>query len=245
MDNKTFELQGFNINSFDFDEAVDFACQHSGQVVTINPEMIELAKKNPELTNSIKEAELIIPDGIGIEIGLRILGHKVKRIAGIEFARKMIDEFSKNNKSIALIGAKPEIITETVKNLQKEVENINLSYVQDGYFIDEEKITNNLTELQPDLVLVALGSPKQEILIHKLKKTLPKSLMIGVGGSFDVWAGYVERAPEIYQKLGLEWLYRTIKEPSRFKRIFPTLPLFIINVIMEKSIKWTKKGARC
>ena len=86
------------------------------------------------------------------------------------------------------------------------------------------------------MVLAALGSPKQEFFISELKKNLPNAIMVGLGGSFDVWSGVVERAPEIYQKLGLEWLYRTVKEPKRFKRIFPTLPLFVLKVLREKFI---------
>ena len=117
-----------------------------------------------------------------------------------------------------------------------EFENINIVYVQDGYFKDDERVMNDLKILQPRLVLCALGSPKQEEFIAKSKTMLPDSLFIGVGGSFDVWSGVVQRAPEIYQKLGLEWLYRTVKEPQRFKRIFPTLPLFVLNVLREKFI---------
>ena len=96
--------------------------------------------------------------------------------------------------------------------------------------IDEIKASN------AQLVLNALGSPKQELFIKEAKKLLPESLFISVGGSFDVWSGVVQRAPEIYQKLGLEWLYRTVKEPQRFKRIFPTLPLFVIRVLKERFI---------
>ena len=93
---------------------------------------------------------------------------------------------------------------------------------------------NEVVSCQPKVLLAALGSPKQEEFIYKLKSRLPNTLMIGVGGSFDVWSGEVERAPEIYQKMGLEWLYRTIKEPKRFKRIFPTLPLFVLKVLRSK-----------
>ena len=84
------------------------------------------------------------------------------------------------------------------------------------------------------MILVALGSPKQELFINSLKHKLPNATMIGLGGSFDVWAGVVDRAPVIFQKLGLEWLYRTVKEPKRFKRIFPTLPLFVLKVFKER-----------
>ena len=93
-----------------------------------------------------------------------------------------------------------------------------------------------LKQSNPRLVLCALGSPKQELFIQEAKKILPNALFIGVGGSFDVWSGTVERAPEIWQKLGLEWLYRTVKEPQRFKRIFPTLPLFMLRILRDRYI---------
>ena len=230
-------IQGFNVDSFTFDEALDYAQNHAGQVVTINPEMIQTAKKNTEFSKVLSCAELVIPDGIGVEIGLKILGYNVKRIAGIEFGKALIERFTENNKTIALVGAKPEIISLAIKNLKDEFENINIVYSHDGYFENENLIIEELNETKPDLVLVALGSPKQEFFISNLKSKLPNSLMIGLGGSFDVWSGMVKRAPEIYQKLGLEWLYRTVKEPSRFKRIFPTLPLFVLRVIKERLFK--------
>ena len=146
----------------------------------------------------------------------------------------MIDKFA--SQPTAFVGAKPEIIQKAVENLKKEVPNLNAVYVQDGYFKDDDRVLDELTAANPKLVLVALGSPKQEIFISKAKNLLPNALFIGLGGSFDVWSGVVERAPEIWQKLGLEWLYRTVKEPKRFKRIFPTLPLFVLKVFKEKFI---------
>lgn len=232
MERNLVKLQGFNIDTFTFDEALQYA--EKGQVVTINPEMILSAKSNPDFAEIINSAELVIPDGIGVQLGLKILGHNVRRIAGIEFGRKLIDKFA--SQPTAFVGAKPEIITKAVENLKKEVPNLNAVYVQDGYFKDDDRVLDELTAANPKLVLVALGSPKQEIFISKAKKLLPNALFIGLGGSFDVWSGVVERAPEIWQKLGLEWLYRTVKEPKRFKRIFPTLPLFVLKVFKEKFI---------
>lgn len=234
MERKTVKLQGLNIDSFDFENALEYADSVSGQVVTINPEMIDNAVKNKQFAQIIQEAQLVIPDGVGVEIGLKILGHKVRRIAGIEFSRNMINIFAKEGKSIGFLGAKPEIIERAVANIKSETPEADIVYVQDGYFKDEQKVLKDLQEKQPKLLLVALGSPKQEEFIYKAKNILPDSLMIGVGGSFDVWSGVVQRAPEIYQKLGVEWLYRTIKEPARFKRIFPTLPLFALKVLNEK-----------
>ena len=111
---------------------------------------------------------------------------------------------------------------------------MNIVYIQDGYFKDDDRVLEELKNANPRLILVALGSPKQEKFIAKAKNILNYGLMVGVGGSFDVWSGTVERAPEIYQKFGIEWLYRTVKQPERFKRIFPTLPLFVLRVLREK-----------
>ena len=225
---KRAKLLGFEIDTYSFEEAIEFAKISSGQVVTINPEMIS----NPDLIDIVNSSTLVIPDGIGVQIGLKIKGYDVKRIPGIQFARRMMEE----SPSIALVGAKPDVLEKTVQNLKNEIKDINISYAQDGYFEDDEKVINELKVINPRLVLCALGSPKQEYFISEAKKHLPDSILIGVGGSFDVWAGTVQRAPEIWQKYGLEWLYRTIKEPQRFKRIFPTLPLFILNVLKEKFV---------
>ncbi len=221
------KLLGFEIDNYKFEELTEIA--EKGQIVTINPEMIEYASSHPDFAKIINEAEYVIPDGIGVQIGLKLTGNEIKRIAGVDFARKMLEKFHTN--PIALIGAKPHIIEKAVNNLKQEIPNINIVYSKDGYFDDESEILQEITEKQPKLILAALGSPKQEEFIYKLKSKLPNALMIGVGGSFDVWSGEVERAPEIYQKLGLEWLYRTVKEPKRFKRIFPTLPLFVLKVL--------------
>lgn len=225
-------LLGYNIDTYDFESAVQYAKENSGQVITINPEMMS----NPEMIDIVNSAELVIPDGIGVQIGLKIIGYDVKRIPGIEFARRMIEECSKEGKSVAMVGAKPEIIEMACENLQNKIENLNIVYKQDGYFQDDKKILEELTDKNPRLVLCAMGSPKQELFIKDAKECMRETLFIGVGGSFDVWSGCVQRAPEIWQKLGLEWLYRTIKEPKRIQRIFPTLPLFILRVFIEKFI---------
>lgn len=239
MDMKKVKLLGFNIDTFNFESAISYAkdlieTKKGGQIVTINPEMIETGLKDPDFAQILNNADLIIPDGIGIKIGLKIKGINVERIAGIEFSHKLIKECAKNNFSIALIGAKPHIIEKASDNLKAEFENLNIVYQQDGYFQDSEKVLSELKEKSPQFVLVALGSPRQEAFIIQARKLLPETLMIGVGGSFDVWSGEVQRAPIIYQKLGLEWLYRTIKEPQRFRRIFPTLPRFILRVIFKE-----------
>lgn len=239
MERKSTKLLGFNVDIFNFGSAVEYAktlieTGHGGQIVTINPEMIEIGLKNPQFADILNNADLVIPDGIGIKIGLKIKGVNAQRIAGIEFSHRLIKECAENNYSVGLIGAKPHVIEKAAENLKKEFENLNIVYLQDGYFQESEKVIAELKEKSPQFLLVALGAPKQEEFISNARKALPNTLMIGVGGSFDVWAGEVERAPEIWQKLGLEWLYRTVKQPERFKRIFPTLPMFIIRVLTDK-----------
>lgn len=238
MERKTVKLLGFNIDTFDFESAVNYAMDliknlKGGQIVTINPEMIEFGLKTPYFAEILNNADLVIPDGVGVKIGLKIKGIQAERIAGIEFSHKMIEECSKNNFSVALIGAKPNILEKAASNLKSEFKDLDINYSQDGYFKDTERVLAELKEKSPKFILVALGSPKQEEFILEARKLLLQSLMIGVGGSFDVWSGEVERAPEVYQKLGLEWLYRTVKEPQRFKRIFPTLPRFILRVLFS------------
>lgn len=237
MDRNLVKIQGFDVDSFTFEQAVDWAYSKHGQIVTINPEMISAAQKNSDFAEIINSAELVVADGIGVEIGLKILGYKVKRIAGIDLGKSLVEKFTASGKSVAMIGAKPGVVDSAIENLSKEYQNLNVVYSHDGYFDNDEDIIASVISANPDLILVALGSPKQEFFIHNLKEKLPNSTLIGLGGSFDVWAGVVERAPIIYQKLGLEWLYRTLKEPKRFKRIFPTLPLFVLKVLKERFSK--------
>lgn len=237
MDRNLVKIQGFDVDSFTFEQAVDWAYSKHGQIVTINPEMISAAQKNSDFAEIINSAELVVADGIGVEIGLKILGYKVKRIAGIDLGKALVEKFTASGKSVAMIGAKPGVVDSAIENLSKEYQNLNVVYSHDGYFDNDEDIIESVISANPDLILVALGSPKQEFFIHNLKEKLSNSTLIGLGGSFDVWAGVVERAPKIYQKLGLEWLYRTLKEPKRFKRIFPTLPLFVLKVLKERFSK--------
>ncbi len=236
------ELFGLNIDSLSFVEAISSAKQlingeSVSQIVTINPEMFEYAAKNSEFASIIKEAELVIPDGVGVKIALKINGVNVDRIPGIDFAKKLLEEAAENNLPVAIIGAKEEVISKAIENLQKEIKGLHVVYYHNGYFNNDEDIYKELLNNSPRLILVAMGSPRQEEFIYNAKKLLKPALMIGIGGSLDVWSGMVKRAPKIYQTLGLEWLYRTITQPSRIKRIFPTLPLFVIKAFKYKFFK--------
>lgn len=236
MDRYTVDILGYGVDTFSFEDAVDYITNNHGHIVTINPEMIECANSDSNFRTVINNAELVVPDGIGIQLGLKILGKNVKRIPGIDLGKALLIRANNLNKSVAFVGAKPEVVENAVKNIKSEFPNLNVVYQHDGYFSDSSFIISELQEKQPDFVLVALGSPKQEFFISDLKSVLPNAVMIGLGGSFDVWAGMVKRAPKVFQKLGIEWLYRTIAQPERVKRIFPALPVFVLKVIRERMI---------
>ena len=233
------ELLGYSIDDYSFDEAVLKAKElidsdKVSQVITINPEMFQTADNDSSFASIVREAEMVIPDGIGIKIGLKLTGKNVARIPGIDFAKKLLKEAALSNIPVAIIGSKEEVITKAIENLQNEICGLNIVYYHNGYFDNDEEIYSELKNHSPKLILIAMGSPRQEKFIYEAKKKLNPALMVGIGGSLDVWSGFVKRAPKIYQILGLEWLYRTITQPSRFKRIFPTLPLFLIRVLNYK-----------
>lgn len=234
------ELLGINIDTFGFEEAINRAKnlidgRKVSQVVTINPEMFENARNDNELANIIKEAEMVIPDGVGVKLALKFNGINTERIPGIDFARRLLQESATIGIPVAIVGAKEDIIRKAVENLLKEINGLNIVYYHNGYFSDDNEIYNNLNLKSPKLILVAMGSPRQEKFIYNAKKVLNPSLMIGIGGSLDVWSGSVKRAPRLFQILGLEWLYRTVTQPSRIKRIFPVLPVFLIRAYTKRS----------
>lgn len=231
-------ILGYGVDLLTKNEGLDFISEcilenKGAQIATINPEMIEMGEKDENLGEILRNADLVIPDGVGIKLALRIRGIKQTQVPGIEFARELINMCAENNYPVAFVGAQEEVINRAVENLQKETPNLNVVYKHNGYFDNEEPIIDSIIEANPKVLLVAMGVPRQEFFMEKIKSKKNDIILIGVGGSFDVWSGFTKRAPLIWQKLGLEWLYRTIKQPERFKRIFPTLPLFLFKVIIE------------
>lgn len=206
-------------------------------VITINPEMIMNAQKNKAFFDIVNNSDMNIIDSVGVKLALKFQGINQNQVRGVDFARLLVKEAAQKNLKIAFLGAKEEVINKTCENFLKKYPNLNIVYSRNGYFSDDEKILNEIKEKSPDIVLVGLGSPRQEEFIVKLKNYLQGATMVGIGGAFDVFSGFVKESPKIYQKLGLEWLYRTILQPERFKRIFPVLPLFLIKCIIDTIAK--------
>lgn len=218
-------------------EAADNAIKNNQNfhIITINPEMIMNAQKNPIFFEILKNSDLNIPDGIGVEIALKLKKIKQTRIRGIDFSRQLLKLAFENNYRTALVGAKEEVIQKAKENIINKYPTLNVVYSRNGYFNNDVEIIEELKKSKPQILLLGLGSPRQEEFIIKAKKELSGCIMIGIGGSFDVFSGIIKESPAIFRKLGLEWLYRTILQPERFKRIFPVLPIFLIKCIINTS----------
>lgn len=201
-------------------------------VVTANPETFMMSEKDEEVNKLLLDKEtILVPDGIGIVKAARMINYNVKeRIAGIDIANKLLELGNKEKKSIYLFGAKQEVI-DSMKNVIKEkYSNLTVVGATNGYEKDKDKVFEKIAKQKPDIVLVALGIPAQEKLIYKHLDKFDKGIFVGVGGSFDVISGHKKRAPKIFIKLNLEWLYRIIKEPKRLKRFYDSNVKFLFKV---------------
>ena len=180
----------------------------------------------------------MVADGIGIIKGAEMFGITIpERITGVELSEHLIKYCNEHKKSMYLFGAKPEVITKLEEKIKKEYPNIELLGVQDGYIQDKQKIFEEIIKLNPDVVLVALGAPAQEKIIYKNLNKFKKGIFIGVGGSFDVISGTKKRAPKIFIKLNLEWLYRIAGSPKRWKRFYNGNIKFIFKIKKERKAK--------
>lgn len=232
-------ILGINFDNTTLNQATDRAMecienQKKGYVVTPNSEIAHMCLEDTKLLNIINKAQFILPDGIGIIYASKILKTPLKqKVAGIEFTEQLIEKMSKQDKTLYILGGKPDIASKACQNLQKKYKGLKIAGFQDGYFSDVEKVILEINAKKPDVLLVCLGAPKQENFIYENFDKIDATLMCGVGGSADVFAGEVKRAPKIFVKLGLEWFYRLLKEPSRVTRM-TRLPLFILEVFKYK-----------
>ena len=207
-------------------------------IITLNAEILYNAQSNEELMRVIKKADLITPDGSGTVWGIKQLtGQDVDRVTGIDLMQEICRLSKVNEWNVFLFGGKPGIADEASRNLEEDY-GTRVSGMLNGYFKpeDEESIVERINDSDTDILFVALGAPKQELWIDKYRDQLQVPVVIGVGGSFDVISGHVERAPIFFQKIGMEWLYRLIKEPWRWKRM-TALPKFMMLVKKTKKKK--------
>ena len=201
-------------------------------IVTANPETFMKASQNKVFDNILNSDETtIIADGIGVVKGAKLIDIDIKeRIPGVEVSYALLDFANKYNKSLYLLGASEEVIELVVEKVKKEYPNINLVGYKDGYVQDKDRVFEEILNISPDIVLVALGVPAQELLIGKHYDKFKKGIFVGVGGTFDVMSGKVKRAPQIFIKLNLEWLYRIAGDKTRMKRFYDSNVKFIFKI---------------
>ncbi|MBR3555347.1 MAG: WecB/TagA/CpsF family glycosyltransferase [Oscillospiraceae bacterium] len=203
-------------------------------VVTPNPEIVWLARQMPELKAALNGADLVIPDGIGIIYAARILGTPLKeRVPGIELTERLLAAAASSNLPVFLLGAKPGVAERAGERLVEKYPGLHVVGCGDGYFKEDAPVLARLRGSGARLILVCLGFPRQELWMAAHRDEVGQALMLGVGGSMDVFAGDVKRAPEAWCKAGLEWLYRLLSQPSRIKRMIK-LPIFLVSVVWER-----------
>ena len=235
------DVLGIGFDDIDLDRAVSQAIEsiqnrdEKAYVVTPNPEIAWMARRDETLRNALNGASLVLPDGIGIIMVARILGTPLRcgRVPGIDFAAALLQEMAQCGISIFLLGAKPGIAERAALMLGEKYPGLKTAGEADGYFTDDDPIIERINAAQPDVLFVCLGAGKQEIWISENLKRLDVRLCAGLGGCIDVFAGNAKRAPVFFQKLGLEWLYRLFREPRRIKRMIK-LPLFVLVLIWKR-----------
>lgn len=202
-------------------------------VVTANPEIVLTAYHDLNYQQIINHADYVTADGIGIVKGAQILGTPLaERVTGFDTMQALLQYADQNQKKVYFLGGKPEVTTALRSVIKKKYPHLIISGVHNGYFNDAEPIIYEIQQARPDFVFVALGFPKQEFFIAH-HRSVSNSIWMGVGGSFDVLTGNVKRASEFWINHHIEWLFRLIQEPTRFKRML-ALPRYLLCVYNQK-----------
>ncbi|MGF7534896.1 WecB/TagA/CpsF family glycosyltransferase [Bacillus mexicanus] len=222
-------IRGFDVTTLGYEDLKkqllqDIENEKKSFIVAINPEKIMQGTQDPKLKELLNSATYQIPDGYGVVILSKKQNGNIKeRVTGCDLFQQLCETASKENKSVFLYGAKPGVAAKTKEILEKRNPGLRIVGVIDGYEKDQEYIKKTINNAKPDFLFVALGSPRQEKWIEQNMEQLNAHIFQGVGGSFDVVSGNLERAPLWMQKIGLEWLYRVFLQPKRIGRIFKLL----------------------
>ena len=235
------DVLGIGFDNVTLIQAVEKAVSLIGKVgyaVTPNPEMLCKSHKNEEFKNVLLGADIVIADGIGVVKASRKLGRPLpERVPGIEFANALMKELASRGKRLFLLGAKPGVAQRAAERLVLEHPGLVIAGTNDGYFDDgDAAVLEKLKAAAPDVIFVCLGAPRQELWIKSRIADFEGIFMVGLGGSMDHWAGDVKRAPALFRKLGLEWLFRLLSHPSRLGRaVF--IPRFLRLVRIQKRME--------
>lgn len=237
----TVPIYGIPVSKLDLKDTVSYLTnvvnsRQPHQIITANPIMVMSALESPAYMKIMTSAELVVPDGTGVVWAARRCGNPVKeRVAGFDLLHELMKAGESYHWKVYLLGSTQEVIRETAKRLQLQYPGIVIAGFRDGYFgpDEDQEVVASIIGTQPDILFVARGADSQEPWIAKYKAQLAIPIMMGVGGSFDVISGKSRRAPKAFQKLRIEWLYRLLKEPTRYRRML-ALPKFALKVLRDK-----------
>ncbi len=233
------DVMGLQFDNVTMDEALGAAKallsgDHAACVVTPNAEIAYEALHDEALRTLLNRADLMLPDGAGVVLASKLLKTPVKqKVAGVDFADGLLGILEKAGQSLYLLGSKPGIGELAAQKMMQKHPKLKIAGIADGYFKDEGPVIEKINASGADALFVCLGAPKQEQFMFRHQGELHVRLMAGLGGSLDSFAGTVKRAPKWMIRLNLEWLYRLIKEPKRFKRML-RLPKYLWAVLRKR-----------
>lgn len=205
-------------------------------ICTPNPEIVMEAQKDMELMSVLREADMVVPDGIGVVWASKYSSvHLKERVAGYDLTQNLFSELAVTDQTFYFFGGAPGVATEAARKMIRKYPGLKIVGIHNGFFDakEEKKIIHDIKKLSPSILLVGLGAPKQEKWIYDNMRLFGAKVSIGVGGSFDVMAGNTKRAPKFFQKFGLEWFYRLLTQPTRWRRMM-RLPVFAFIVLKTR-----------
>lgn len=242
---ETVRILGIDIDNIDVEEAgkitkdlIENSNKSCKVIVAPNTEFIMMAQKDEEFYNILRGADLATPDSVGVMIGGKLQKKPFKqRIPGQMYFRKVLEVGEKEGWTFYLLGGKDDVPALATENIKKLYPNIKIVGYHEGFFKEdsEESVIEEINKLKPNVLFVAMGAPLQEKWIQKHKDELQVDVAAGQGGTFDYEAGKIKRAPVIFQKLGIEWFWRLMLQPSRFFRML-VLPIYLMKIVFTKDI---------
>lgn len=240
-------ILGIPFDSMTMEEAIDYVYamrleEKNHRIVTPNAEMVYLAQSEPQFAEILRTSDFVSPDGIGVVYAAKMLKTPIKqKVAGIELGEGVLSRVAKTGEGVFLLGAKPGVADAAAEKLMAKYPGLNVVGIQDGYFNDVDAVIEKVNQSGAVVLFVCLGVPKQEYFMaeHQNRFTTVR-IMMGLGGSLDGYAGTAKRAPKWMIRLGLEWLYRLCKEPTRFGRML-ALPKFMLCVLKSRKKEVAKK----
>lgn len=238
---KTVDILGIPVDNITMNEAVEklgvfLKEDGTNSIYTPNAEILMAAQRDPQLRNILVNADMLVADGAGVVLASKILGRSVaEKVSGVDLIQKIFEAYARKNLRCFLFGSKPGVAEEAAVKIIADYPGVIIAGCRNGYFTadQDEEIVNSINDAHADILLVALGAPKQEKWISEHKAKLNVKICMGVGGTIDVLSGRVTLAPDFFRRNGLEWLYRLYKEPRRARRMLD-LPRFMVRVIWAR-----------